>query len=32
MPESEVGNLTKNRQVSIQNFKQIPDWFLPFID
>ena len=32
MPESEVGNLTKNRQVSIQDFKQIPDWFLPFID
>jgi hypothetical protein len=30
--ESEVRNLTKNRQVSIQNFKQIPDWFLPFID
>lgn len=32
MPESEVEKPTKNRQVSTQNFKQIPDWFLPFID
>jgi 2-polyprenyl-6-methoxyphenol hydroxylase-like FAD-dependent oxidoreductase len=31
MPESEVKNPTKNRQVSTQNFKKIPDWFLPFI-
>lgn len=32
MPESEVEKPTKNRQVSTQNFKQIPGWFLPFID
>jgi len=32
MPESEVEKPTRNRQVSTQNFKQIPDWFLPFID
>jgi 2-polyprenyl-6-methoxyphenol hydroxylase-like FAD-dependent oxidoreductase len=32
MPESEVEKPTKNRQVSMQNFKQIPDWFLPFIE
>jgi 2-polyprenyl-6-methoxyphenol hydroxylase-like FAD-dependent oxidoreductase len=32
MPENEVEKPTKNRQVSTQNFKQIPDWFLPFID
>lgn len=32
MPESEVEKPTKNRQVSTQNFKQIPDWFLPFIE
>jgi 2-polyprenyl-6-methoxyphenol hydroxylase-like FAD-dependent oxidoreductase len=32
MPESEVEKPTKNRQVSTENFKQIPDWFLPFID
>lgn len=32
MPESEVEKPTKNRQVSIQNFKQVSDWFLPFID
>jgi 2-polyprenyl-6-methoxyphenol hydroxylase-like FAD-dependent oxidoreductase len=31
MPESEVENPTKNRQVSTQNFKQLPEWFLPFI-
>lgn len=31
MPESEVEKPTKNRQVSTQNFKQTPDWFLPFI-
>jgi 2-polyprenyl-6-methoxyphenol hydroxylase-like FAD-dependent oxidoreductase len=31
MPESEVEKPTKNRQVSTENFKQIPDWFLPFI-
>jgi 2-polyprenyl-6-methoxyphenol hydroxylase-like FAD-dependent oxidoreductase len=32
MPESEVEKPTKNRQVSTQNFKKIPEWFLPFID
>lgn len=32
MPESEVEKPTKNRQVSTKNFKQVPDWFLPFID
>lgn len=32
MPESEVEKPTKNRQVSTENFKQIPEWFLPFID
>ncbi|MFT6200436.1 MAG: 2-polyprenyl-6-methoxyphenol hydroxylase-like FAD-dependent oxidoreductase [Vicingaceae bacterium] len=32
MPESEVEKPTRNRQVSTQNFKQIPDWFLPFIE
>jgi 2-polyprenyl-6-methoxyphenol hydroxylase-like FAD-dependent oxidoreductase len=32
MPESEAEKPTRNRQVSTQNFKQIPDWFLPFID
>jgi 2-polyprenyl-6-methoxyphenol hydroxylase-like FAD-dependent oxidoreductase len=32
MPESEVEKPTRNRQVSSNNFKQIPDWFLPFID
>ncbi|MFT7239519.1 MAG: 2-polyprenyl-6-methoxyphenol hydroxylase-like FAD-dependent oxidoreductase [Cyclobacteriaceae bacterium] len=32
MPESEVERPTRNRQVSTQNFKQIPDWFLPFIE
>jgi len=32
MPESEVEKPTKNRQVSTQNFKQLPDWFLPFIE
>jgi 2-polyprenyl-6-methoxyphenol hydroxylase-like FAD-dependent oxidoreductase len=32
MPESEAGRPTKNRQVSTENFKQIPDWFLPFIE
>jgi 2-polyprenyl-6-methoxyphenol hydroxylase-like FAD-dependent oxidoreductase len=32
MPESEVEKPTRNRQVSTQNFKKIPDWFLPFID
>jgi 2-polyprenyl-6-methoxyphenol hydroxylase-like FAD-dependent oxidoreductase len=32
MPESEVEKPTRNRQVSTQNFKLIPDWFLPFID
>jgi 2-polyprenyl-6-methoxyphenol hydroxylase-like FAD-dependent oxidoreductase len=32
MPESEVEKPTRNRQVSTQNFKQISDWFLPFID
>ncbi|MGB2129048.1 MAG: FAD-dependent monooxygenase [Flavicella sp.] len=32
MPESEVEKPTKNRQVSTQDIKQIPNWFLPFID
>lgn len=32
MPESEVEKPTKNRQVSTQNLKQIPNWFLPFIE
>jgi 2-polyprenyl-6-methoxyphenol hydroxylase-like FAD-dependent oxidoreductase len=32
MPESEVEKPTRNRQVSTQNFKQISDWFLPFIE
>jgi 2-polyprenyl-6-methoxyphenol hydroxylase-like FAD-dependent oxidoreductase len=32
MPESAVEKPTRNRQVSTQNFKQIPDWFLPFIE
>ena len=32
MPESEVEKPTRNRQISTQNFKQIPDWFLPFIE
>jgi 2-polyprenyl-6-methoxyphenol hydroxylase-like FAD-dependent oxidoreductase len=32
MPESEVEKPTRNRQVSTQNFKQLPEWFLPFID
>jgi 2-polyprenyl-6-methoxyphenol hydroxylase-like FAD-dependent oxidoreductase len=32
MSESEVEKPTKNRQVSTQNFKQLPDWFLPFIE
>ena len=32
MPESEVEKPTRNRQVSTQNFRQIPNWFLPFID
>ena len=32
MPESEVEKPSRNRQVNTQNFKQIPDWFLPFID
>ena len=32
MPASEVEKPTKNRQVSTENFKQIPEWFLPFID
>jgi 2-polyprenyl-6-methoxyphenol hydroxylase-like FAD-dependent oxidoreductase len=32
MPESEVEKPTRNRQVSTQNFKQIPNWFLPFIE
>jgi 2-polyprenyl-6-methoxyphenol hydroxylase-like FAD-dependent oxidoreductase len=32
MPESEVEKPTKNRQVSTENFNQIPDWFLPFIE
>jgi 2-polyprenyl-6-methoxyphenol hydroxylase-like FAD-dependent oxidoreductase len=32
MPESEVEKPTRNRQVSTQNFNQIPEWFLPFID
>ena len=32
MPESEVAIPTRNRQVSIQNFKQSPEWFLPFIN
>lgn len=31
MPESEVEKPTKNRQVSTEHFKQIHDWFLPFI-
>lgn len=31
MPESEVEKPTRNRQVSNQNFKQLPEWFLPFI-
>jgi 2-polyprenyl-6-methoxyphenol hydroxylase-like FAD-dependent oxidoreductase len=31
MPESEVEKPTRNRQVSTHDFKQIPDWFLPFI-
>jgi 2-polyprenyl-6-methoxyphenol hydroxylase-like FAD-dependent oxidoreductase len=31
MPESEVEKPTKNRQVSATNFKEIPEWFLPFI-
>ena len=32
MSESEVEKPTKNRQVSTENFKQIPDCFFPFID
>lgn len=32
MPESEVEKPTKNRQVSTDNFKQTPEWFLSFID
>jgi 2-polyprenyl-6-methoxyphenol hydroxylase-like FAD-dependent oxidoreductase len=32
MPESEVEQPTRNRQVSTQNIKQIPHWFLPFIE
>lgn len=32
MLESEVEKPTKNRQVSTKNFKQVPDWFLPFIE
>jgi 2-polyprenyl-6-methoxyphenol hydroxylase-like FAD-dependent oxidoreductase len=31
IPESEVEKPTRNRQVSNQNFKQLPEWFLPFI-
>jgi 2-polyprenyl-6-methoxyphenol hydroxylase-like FAD-dependent oxidoreductase len=32
IPESEVEKPTKNRQVSTQKFKQLPYWFLPFIE
>jgi 2-polyprenyl-6-methoxyphenol hydroxylase-like FAD-dependent oxidoreductase len=31
IPESEVEKPTRNRQVSNQNFKQLPEWFLPVI-
>jgi 2-polyprenyl-6-methoxyphenol hydroxylase-like FAD-dependent oxidoreductase len=32
IPASEVEKPTRNRQVSTQNFKQLPEWFLPFIE
>jgi 2-polyprenyl-6-methoxyphenol hydroxylase-like FAD-dependent oxidoreductase len=32
IPELEVEKPTKNRQVSTQKFKQLPYWFLPFIE
>ena len=32
MPESEVQLPTKNRQVSTNNIKKIPQWFLPFVE